>query len=286
MRVTAAGRDFCIEPSGETVNQIDVEEGLRKVLSIVAEGGPAMRGAFVDDWTEYCHRFSNYRSDVAIRETLRVRLLNLAERGLLARNGNNYEVSTIGLAYLDTIHDDVEGREETAHRQLLHLARQQREEIKGHLLNYLETLEPPRALETIVQRLLTEMGYVNVETTSISHDKGVDVVADIEVGITQIREVVQVKRRQGNIHRTVLDQLRGSLHRFNAWQGTIITTGGFSAGARDAALERGAPPITLIDGSKLIELLIQYRLGIRKQSIELLELDIESLAHQGDPNVD
>ena len=37
--------------------------------------------------------------------------------------------------------------------------------------------------------------------------------------------MIQVKRHRGTIHRPVLDQLRGWLHRFNAVRGTIITTG-------------------------------------------------------------
>jgi restriction system protein len=49
--------------------------------------------------------------------------------------------------------------------------------------------------------------------------------------------------------RTVLDALRGSLYRFQAVRGTIITTAGFSKGAMQAAFEAGAPPITSIDGS-------------------------------------
>jgi restriction system protein len=87
--------------------------------------------------------------------------------------------------------------------------------------------------------------------TSPTNDKGVDVVANIELGISSVREVVQVKRYRGSIHRRVLDELRGSLHRFNAVRGTIITTGDVSRGTVQAAFERGAAPITLIDGEKL-----------------------------------
>ena len=43
----------------------------------------------------------------------------------------------------------------------------------------------------------------------------------------------------------------------NAVRGTIITTGDVSRGTAQAAFERGAAPITLIDGEKLLDLLIQ-----------------------------
>lgn len=94
---------------------------------------------------------------------------------------------------------------------------------------------------------------------------------------TEVREVVQVKRHAGNVQRPVLDQLRGSLHRFDAVRGTIISLGRFGTGIRDAAIERGAPPITLIDGDKLLDLLIQYSIGVRKKVVDSLELDVASL---------
>jgi len=121
------------------------------------------------------------------------------------------------------------------------------------------------------------MGYRDVETTSPVNDKGVDVVAEIDLGISSVREVVQVKRRRGNVGRRVLDELRGSLHRFNAVRGTIVTTGGFSRGTQVAAFERGAAPITLIDGDKLLALLIEHNIGVTRQVVDYLEFDASKL---------
>jgi restriction system protein len=67
--------------------------------------------------------------------------------------------------------------------------------------------------------------------------------------------------------------LRGSLHRFKAQKGTIITTGDFGKGAREAAFEMGAAPITLINGDTLIDLLIQHGIGLKKKAIEYFEVD-------------
>ena len=86
-----------------------------------------------------------------------------------------------------------------------------------------------------------------------------------------------------------LDALRGSFHRFGAVRGTIIAMSKYSKGTRDAAFESGAAPITLIDGEKLIELLLAHGIGVRKKTLEVLELDAgafaeveESLGDQGD----
>jgi restriction system protein len=69
--------------------------------------------------------------------------------------------------------------------------------------------------------------------------------------------------------------LRGSLHRFKAQKGTIITTGDFGKGAKDAAFEMGAAPITLINGDTLIDLLVQHGIGLKKKTIEYYEVDEE-----------
>jgi restriction system protein len=50
---------------------------------------------------------------------------------------------------------------------------------------------------------------------------------------------MQVKQYKGSIHRRVLDELRGSLHRFNAVRGTIITTGDVSRGIVQAVVACG-----------------------------------------------
>ena len=61
------------------------------------------------------------------------------------------------------------------------------------------------------------------------------------------------------------------LYRFRAVRGTIITTSDFSKGTRSAAFEQGAPPSTLINRDKLVELLDD--IGARRKHIEVWELD-------------
>jgi restriction system protein len=131
----------------------------------------------------------------------------------------------------------------------------------------------PFAFEHLICDLLNEMGYEDVEVTQPTNDKGVDVKAVAQFGITTINEVIQAKRQRANIQRPVLDMLRGSLHRFKAQKGTIITTGDFGKGVKDAAFELGAAPITLINGDTLIDLLIQHEIGVKKKAVEYFEVD-------------
>lgn len=69
----------------------------------------------------------------------------------------------------------------------------------------------PYKFEQLVGQLLEAMGYEQVEVTKASGDKGVDVIGQVQVGITTITEVVQVKRMQNTITRPYIDQLRGAL---------------------------------------------------------------------------
>ena len=103
-------------------------------------------------------------------------------------------------------------------------------------------------------------------------------MAKIELGITSVREVVQAKRHRRAVQRKDLDALRGCLHRFGAVRGTIIATSKFSKGTREAAFEPGAAPITLIDGEKLVDLLIEHGIGVRRKTVELLELDSDAFS--------
>ena len=130
-----------------------------------------------------------------------------------------------------------------------------------------------REFEGLIKDLLEAMDYEDVVVTKQSGDKGVDVVGHYQFGITLVKEVVQVKRHQGSITRPVLDQLRGALPYHQAIRGTIITLGKFAQGCKDGAIYPGAAPITLIDGDKLMELLLKHGVGVKKRQATLIEID-------------
>ena len=276
LQITEDGRNFLETPGGEAEALVDEAEGLAKLLSIVADTGPSPRGGLLDEWADYLKRRSAIRSESMIKDTMRRRLANLVARGLVERKGNLYSATPDGLLYLQRTEDD-QGAAAENHDQVWALVRQHASTVRDSLRRRLQEMDP-FAFEHLIKRLLEEMEYQNVEVTSRSGDGGVDVVADMEVGITSIREVVQAKRHRRAIQRKDLDALRGSLYRFNAVRGTIVTTSRFSKGTQDAAFATGAAPITLVDGEKLVELLIEHGIGVRKRTIELLEVDADAIA--------
>jgi restriction system protein len=278
LSITERGQQFLAEPEGPVVAEIDGYEGILTLLHLVAERGPGRRSDLLPGYADYCRAFTSYRSENVIKGSLYDRLMNLIDRRSVVRRAQTYEITDAGLAYLERYAHLIPGRVVgTRHAELQRLARELTREARGQLSEFLSNMDPFK-FEALIQLLLEEMGYTSVEVTSPVNDKGVDVVANIELGISSVREVVQVKRHRANISRPVLDQLRGSLHRFDAVRGTIITTGGFSRGTMQAAFERGAAPITLIDGGKLVDLLIEYEIGVTKSPVEYIEFDAGKLS--------
>ena len=273
MRLTERGQDFVQNPQGETVALIDEREGLLKLLTVVAEKGTGRRGDFIPAWTDYLKNHqSRFGTDSTIKNTLGRRLTNLLDRSLLARTGTTYSITDRGLEHLKQTGGDEETNGSSSVQDILKLIEEQKSAVRASMQELLATMDPI-AFEHLIKQLLEAMNYQNVVVTAPSNDKGVDVVADIELGITSVREVVQAKRQKANVQRTVMDALRGSLHRFQAVRGTIITTSNFSKSTIQGAFDPRAAPITLINGEKLIDLLIEYDIGTRKRSLIFLELN-------------
>ena len=265
------GRAFLDDPTGEVVRDVDETEGLLAMLRIVGENGPASSSELQEPWAEHLHRNSRIKSDSATRSYLYQRLRNLLDRALVSRSGQQYAITPAGLAWMGEA-GPTDGPEPDPNAELISLVREKQDQVKEAIREILAGMDP-YAFEHLIHDLLVEMGYVDVAVTSPSNDKGVDVVGKIELGITSVREVIQVKRHRRTIQRKDLDALRGCLHRFQAVRGTIITTSRFSSGTQKAAFEPGAAPITLIDGEKLVELLAKHEVGVKKRKVEVWELD-------------
>ncbi|MBN1945756.1 MAG: restriction endonuclease [Bradymonadales bacterium] len=71
--------------------------------------------------------------------------------------------------------------------QLWSLIRQQEVEVRDSLRELLLDMDS-FAFEQLVERLLEEMDYQNLEVTTRSGAGGVDVVADVKLGITSVRK--------------------------------------------------------------------------------------------------
>jgi len=266
-RLTQHGKLF-LENDTHLIKEIDDAEAILDLLHILATKGESKRSDLLPEWKEFLKNYLKYGTASTIKDTLRRRLVNLMDRDLVKREGNVYSLTPKGLDY----ERQVENREESLEIELMREIDDFNNKQRALLRERLSVMNPFK-FEHLIRDLLEEMGYEDVIVTQETGDQGIDVIGKVQVGITEVKEVVQVKRRKSNISRPLVDQLRGALPYHDAIRGTLITLGKFSSGCKEAAIFRGAQPITLIDGDRLIDLLIQHEIGIRKKPVSIFEID-------------
>jgi restriction system protein len=143
---------------------------------------------------------------------------------------------------------------------------------RTHLLNVLTAI-PPAAFERLTQRLLREAGFIKVEVTGKSGDGGIDGVGVVRIqGLLSFHVHFQCKRYKDTVGSGAIRDFRGAMVG-RSDKGLFITTGTFTAEAKKEATRDGAPPIDLIDGERLCDLLKELRLGVQTQMIEDVTID-------------
>ena len=126
----------------------------------------------------------------------------------------------------------------------------------------------PTAFERLIQRMLRESGFIQVEVTGRSGDGGIDGKGIARIhGFMSFHVVFQCKRWQGVVGSGEIRDFRGAMVG-RADKGLFITTGSFSRDALKEAARDGAPPIDLIDGDQLAEKLKELKLGVVTELIE------------------
>jgi len=131
---------------------------------------------------------------------------------------------------------------------------------KQELLGKLKEMDPT-AFERLAKRLLREAGFINLTVTPASGDDGIDGVGAYKPSLVSFPIYFQCKRHKGSVGPGVVRDFRGAMTG-RGEKGIIITTGAFTPAARKEATRDGAPPIDLIDGDDLCDLLKDYGLGL------------------------
>jgi hypothetical protein len=113
----------------------------------------------------------------------------------------------------------------------------------------------PHEFERLIRYLLIRLGYdIDTDALPLVADF---ILLDRREGKTRT-VIAELKRLRGAVGRDVVFQLQGALDATGAQSALLITTGSFTAAAREAAQNE---PIVLIDGVGLVQLLA--RVGIR-----------------------
>lgn len=145
---------------------------------------------------------------------------------------------------------------------------------KEELLDTIKNIKPA-SFERLCQRLLRELGFINVEVTGRPNDGGIDGKGILRLGgILSFHVVFQAKRYKETVSPNVIRDFRGSMSA-NVDKGLIITTGRFTREAKKEAKRDGALPIDLIDGEELAEKLKKLKMGITVNLIENVVIENE-----------
>ncbi|MGA7918943.1 MAG: restriction endonuclease [Candidatus Acidiferrales bacterium] len=140
----------------------------------------------------------------------------------------------------------------------------QEQEWKHRLHAILTQKLSPAAFERLVQRLLRESGFIQVEITGRSGDGGIDGRGIARVhGLMSFHVLFQCKRYKGSVGPGEIRDFRGAMVG-RADKGLFLTTGTFTPAAVKEATRDGAPPIDLVDGSDFAEKLREARSGYRR----------------------
>ena len=148
LQLTDRSRDFLNHPLGAAESILDTQEGLLELLTIVADSGPAQVRDFKEAWTEYLKRaHSGFRAPASIRDTLRRRLNNLLDRGLIDRESAKYTVTDDGLSYLERVLPEPGLRQ-----KIRKLAKEQEAAVRKSIREHLLQMDP-KGFEDLVGRV-------------------------------------------------------------------------------------------------------------------------------------
>jgi restriction system protein len=137
---------------------------------------------------------------------------------------------------------------------------------KSRLLELLMKL-PPDGFERLCQRILRESGFQKVIVTGRSQDGGIDGHGILRVNpLVSFYVYFQCKRYSHPVGSPVVRDFRGAMVG-RADKGIILTTAVFTNEARKEAVRDGVPPIELVDGDALIEILENLELGLNPRTV-------------------
>lgn len=143
------------------------------------------------------------------------------------------------------------------------------------LMELLLSLKPEQ-FERLVQRLLRESGFTQVEVTGRSGDGGIDGKGILRLGgLLGFHVIFQAKRYAGSVSSSQVRDFRGAMVG-RADKGLFITTGTFTKDATKEATRDGAPPIDLIDGDQLVDKLKELSLGVKTQQVSVEQVTVDS----------
>ena len=155
----------------------------------------------------------------------------------------------------------------------------ERQQIRAQLHELLMNLHPQQ-FEAFAGKLLESVGFTGVEVTKYVGDGGIDGYGNLDMGVVKVKAAFQVKRWRQNVPRSEIDQFRGAIQgKFD--QGIFVTTSDFADEAKKVSSVPGAVPIVLINGDKVLDIMLEKGLGVRQEPLTVARVDEEFFAAFG-----
>ena len=121
-----------------------------------------------------------------------------------------------------------------------------------------------KGFEELCARLLRHIGFENLKVTGKTGDHGIDGEGFLLINrFVRIKVMFQCKRYSNTVQAKEVRDFRGAIQG-RTERGIFLTTGNFTKGAREEAARENATAIELVDIDRLLELLIEERLGVRE----------------------
>lgn len=144
---------------------------------------------------------------------------------------------------------------------------------KEQVLGSLRAMSPD-AFERLAQRILRESGFVRVEVTGRTGDGGIDGLGTLRLQLLSFQVFFQCKKYKGAVRAKDIRDFRGAMVG-RTDKGIFITMGHFTSDAKEEAARDGAPPLDLIDGEQLCDLLKDLKLGVTTKMVEEVKVHPE-----------
>jgi len=148
----------------------------------------------------------------------------------------------------------VEGAGNVAAADAIHI-----EDVRSHLLNV-----DPYRFEVVIKQVFEKYEFTNVDVTRRSGDGGIDVNAVVSeansfFGGTWVQ--IQVKRWRHSVGSVEINNFRGAMS--STAKGIFVTTSYYTRAAIENAYHQHKSCVTLIDGSRLSNLVLKSGLDVR-----------------------
>lgn len=146
----------------------------------------------------------------------------------------------------------------------------QSQDYKTELLAILKSL-PPDGFEQILLRLLRESRVVNIALTQRYEDGAFEGHGILQVNPLLSYNVLFIcQRSEDSVKASQIRKCRGDMTG-KADKGIIITTGHFTLDSKKEAHTYGAPPIELVDGTRLVDMFESLKLGLKPQKTYIVD---------------